>query len=134
MPRQKLKLPPVAFLVCLVIAAFAWCVVTFSKDYRVSYPYKIVCYNLPEGKNSVTVSDTVMTLTFSQKGLKYLSAPFSRKDKAVYISVSDLTKAKHKASVYSFSNKEMRDFLLHHNFGPELVAVEEPEVLTFYLR
>lgn len=134
MPKEKIKLPSIAFLVCLAVAAIAWGVVTFSKDYKVSYNFKIVCYNLPEGKKSVTVSDTVIALTFNQKGLKYLSSPFKDKEKKVYISVAELVKSKHKATVYTFSNKEMREFLLHHNFGSELVSVDEPEVITFYVR
>lgn len=133
MPRQKIKLPSIAFLTCLAVSVIAWCVVTFSKDYRVSYNFKMICYNLPEGKKTVSVSDSVLTLTFNQKGLKYLSAPFRTKEKVIYISVSDLVKPKQKVSVYTFSNKEMRDFLSHQYFGSELVAVEAPEVVTFYL-
>lgn len=131
--KPKIKLPPFAFLVCLAIAVAGWLVVTFSKDYRVTQDYKIQCYNLPEGKKSVTVSDSVITLTFNQKGLNYLMKPFSDKEKVVYISVSDLIKTKNKVTVYSFTNRDMRDFLSHHNFGSELVAVEAPEVITFYV-
>ena len=108
--------------------------VTFSKDYKVTYDYKLVCDNLPEGRKSVTASDTILTLTFNQKGLRYLMKPYRDKEKVVTISVSDLIKPKNKVSVYSFTNKEMCDFLSTHNFGPELVSVSSPEVITFYLR
>ena len=77
--KSKLKLPPFAFLVCLVIATASWFIVTFSKDYRVTIDYKIQCYNLPEGKKSVTVSDSIISLTFNQKGLRYLMKPYSNK-------------------------------------------------------
>ena len=131
--RSKPKLPPFAFLVCLAIATAGWFIVTFSKDYRVTMDYKIKCYNLPEGKKSVTVSDSIISLTFNQKGLRYLMKPFSDKEKVVYISVADLVKPKNKVTVYSFSNRDIRDFLVHHTFGSELVAVESPEVITFYV-
>ena len=121
-------------MVCLLISISCWVLVTFSKDYKMTYEYKLVCDNLPEGRKSVTVSDTIIELTFNQKGLRYLSKPFTKKDKEVTISVSDLIKPKHKVSVYTFTNKEMCDFLSTHNFGPELVAVSSPEVITFYLR
>ncbi len=134
MTKEKLKLPSIAFLVCLFIAAAAWFVVTFSKDYRVTYNFKIQGYNLPDGKKSVTISDSTIALTFNQKGLKYLAAPFNDNERVVYISVADLIKPKHKVSVYTFTNKEMRDFLSHNNYGSELVAVESPEVITFYLK
>ncbi len=132
--KLPLRLPSVAFLVCLLLAAMAWLVITFSRDYRVTQEYKIQCYNVPEGKKSVTFSDSTISLTFHQKGINYLMKPYSNKEKVVYISVSDLVKSKKKVSVYTFTNKEMRDFLSQYNFGPELVAVEAPEVLTIYVK
>lgn len=129
--KQKFSL---SFLVCLLIAIAGWVLVTFSKDYRVTLDFKVQCYNLPDGKREVTVSDTIVSLTFNQKGLKYLMEPFSNKDRVVFISVADLIKPKNKVSVYTFSNKEFRDYLVHHCYGSELVAVEAPEVITFYLR
>ena len=132
--RIPLKLPSLAFMVCLLVSISYWVVVTFSKDYKMTYEYKVVCDNLPEGRKSVTVSDTVIELTFNQKGLRYLTKPFTKKDKEVTISVSDLIKPKNRVSVYTFTNKEMCDFLVAHNFGSELVAVSSPEVITFYLR
>ena len=132
--RIPVKLPSLAFMVCLLLSVACWVIVTFSKDYKMTYEYKVVCDNLPEGRKSVTASDTVMELTFNQKGLRYLTKPFANKDKEVVISVSDLIKPKNRVSVYTFTNKEMCDFLVAHNYGPELVAVSSPEVITFYLR
>ena len=132
--RIPVKLPSLAFMVCLLVSVACWVIATFSKDYKMTYEYKVVCDNLPEGRRSVTVSDTVVELTFKQKGLRYLTKPFASKDKEVTISVSDLIKPKNKVTVYTFTNKEMCDFLVAHNFGPELVAVSSPEVITFYLR
>lgn len=132
--KLPLKLPSLAFLICLLLAIMAWIVVTFSRDYTVTQEYKLVSYNLPEGKKSVTFSDTVISLTFNQKGVNYLMKPYSNKEKVVYVSITDLIKSKKKVSVYTFTSKEMRDFLSQYNFGPELVAVEAPEVLTIYVK
>jgi hypothetical protein len=132
--RIPVKLPPLAFIVCLLLSIAIWFVVSLSKDYKMTYEYKLVCDNLPEGRKSVTASDTVLLLTFKQKGLRYLTKPFTEKEKVVTVSVSELIKPKNKVTVYSFTNKEMCDFLVEHNFGPELVTVSSPEVLTFYLR
>jgi hypothetical protein len=128
------KLPSLAFIMCLMISFAIWTVITMAKDYKMSYEYKLVCDHLPEGRHSVTVSDTVIILTFNQKGIRYLTKPFTEKDKVVTVSVNDLIKPKNKVSVYTFTNKEMCDFLSTHNFGSELVAVSSPEVITFYLR
>ncbi len=132
--RIPVKLPSLAFVVCLLISIACWLLVTLSKDYKMTYEYKLVCDNLPEGRKSVTASDTILTLTFNQKGLRYLMKPYSEKEKVVTISVNDLIKPKHKVTVYSFTNKELCDFLVAHNFGPELVAVSSPDIITFYLR
>lgn len=132
--KLPLKLPPLAFLICLLLSVMAWLVVTFSRDYQVTQEYKLVSYNLPEGKKSITFSDTVISLTFNQKGVNYLMKPYSNKEKVVYISITDLIKSKKKVSVYTFTSKEMRDFLSQYNFGPELQSVEAPEVLTIYVK
>ena len=132
--KRPVSLPPLAFIVCLLISIACWLLVTLSKEYKMTYDFKLVCDNLPEGRKSVTMSDTVLQLTFNQKGLRYLLKPYSEKEKVVTVSVSDLIKPKNKVSVYSFSNKEMCEFLVTHNFGPELVSVSSPEVITFYLR
>lgn len=132
--KLPIKLPPLAFLLCLLLSIMAWLVVTFSRDYQVTQEYKLVAYNLPEGKKAVTFSDTVISLTFNQKGVNYLMKPYSNKEKLVYVSITDLIKSKKKVSVYTFTSKEMRDFLSQYNFGSELVAVEAPEVLTIYVK
>ncbi|MCR4965845.1 MAG: hypothetical protein K6A41_09340 [Bacteroidales bacterium] len=132
--KIPIKAPSLAFLICLLLSVMAWLVVTFSQDYEVTQDYKLVSYNIPEGKKTATFSDTVISLTFNQKGVNYLMKPYSNKDKVVYVSITDLVKTKKKVSVYTFTNKEMRDFLSQYNFGPELVSVEAPEVLTIYVK
>lgn len=132
--RKPIKLPSLAFIVCLLISAACWMLVTFSKDYKKTYEFKLVCENLPEGRKSVTASDTVILLTFNQKALRYFVKPYNKKEKIVTISVKDLIKTKNKVTVYTFTNKELCDFLVANNFGPELVSVSSPEVITFYLR
>ncbi|MBR4135512.1 MAG: hypothetical protein IKU03_03765 [Bacteroidales bacterium] len=132
--KLPVKLPSLAFLLCLLLSIMAWLVVTFSRDYKVTQEYRLVSYNLPDGKQSATFSDTVISLTFNQKGVNYLMKPYSNKDKVVYVSITDLIKSKKKVSVYTFTSKEMRDFLSQYNFGSELVAVEAPEVLTIYVK
>ena len=132
--RIPVKLPSLAFVVCLLISVACWVLVTLSKDYKVSYDYRLVCENLPEGRKSVTASDTVITLTFNQKGVLYLTKPFREKEKTVTVSIRDLIKPKNKVTVYTFTNKELCDYLSTHNFSSELVSVSSPEVITFYLR
>ena len=78
--KLPVKLPSLAFLLCLLLSIMAWLVVTFSRDYKVTQEYRLVSYNLPDGKQSATFSDTVISLTFNQKGVNYLMKPYSNKD------------------------------------------------------
>ncbi len=131
--KNKIKLPPLAFLVCLLLSAIAWFFINFSIDQEHTLEYKLTCSSLPEGKKTCTLSDTTLLLTFCTKGLNYLTPSFYEENRVVDLNVSELIKNKSKRSAYSFSNKELRDFL-QENVYPDLKSVDKPEVLTLYVR
>jgi len=131
--KNKIKLPPLAFLVCLLLSAIAWFFINFSRDQEHTLEYKVVCHSLPEGKKTCTLSDTTFLLTFNTRGLNYLTPRFSEENRWVDINVSELIKNKSKRSAYTFSNKEMCDFLREQGY-PELKSVDKPEVVTLYIR
>lgn len=130
---NKIKLPPVAFLVCLLLSAIAWFFMNFSRDQEQTMVYKITCSDLPEGKKTCTLSDSTLLLTFSTKGLNYMTSKYAEENRIIDFSVSELIKNKSKRSAYTFSNKELCDFLQEQGY-PELVSVEKPEVITLYIR
>ena len=131
--KNKIKLPPLAFLVCLLLSAIAWFFMNFSRDQEHTLEYKVVCSSLPEGKMTCTLSDTTFLLTFTTRGLNYLTHRFAEENRIVDIKVSELIKNKSKRSAYSFSGKEMRDFLREQGYS-ELKSVDKPEVVTLYIR
>lgn len=131
--KGKVKLPPFAFLVCLLLSAVAWFFINFSRDQEHTLEYRVVCSSLPEGKQTCTLSDTAFLLTFSTRGLNYLTPRFSEENRIVDINVSELIKNKSKRSAYTFSNKEICNFLKEQDF-PELKSVDKPEVITLYIR
>lgn len=95
--------------------------------------YRITCSDLPEGKKTCTLSDSTLLLTFNTKGLNYMTPRYAEENRVIDISVSELIKNKSKRSAYSFSNKELCDFLQEQDY-PELVSVVKPEVITLYIR
>ncbi len=131
--KNKIKLPPLAFLVCLLLSAIAWFFINFSRDQEHTLEFKLTCSSLPEGKKTCTLSDTTLLLTFCTKGLNYLTPSFYEENRVVDLNVSELIKNKSKRSAYSFSNKELRDFLKEQDY-PDLKSVDKPEVLTLYVR
>ncbi|MBO4654122.1 MAG: hypothetical protein J5644_01070 [Bacteroidales bacterium] len=128
-----MKLPPFAFLVCLLLSAVAWFFINFSRDQVQTIEYRVTCSELPEGKKSCTLSDTTLLLTFSTRGLNYLTPRYAKENRVVDISVTELIKNKSKRSAYTFSNKELCNFLQDNGYE-ELQMVEKPEVITLYLR
>ena len=131
--KTRMKLPPLAFLVCLVLSAIAWFFINFSRDQEHTLEYKLTCSELPEGKKSCTLSDTTVVLTFSTRGLDYLTPKYAKENRIVDISVRELIKNKNKRSAYSFSNKELCNFLVDNGY-PELKSVDKPEVITLYVK
>lgn len=131
--KNRIKLPPLAFLVCLILSAIAWFFINFSRDQEHTLEYKLICSELPEGKTSCTFSDTTIVLTFSTRGLDYLTPKYAKENRVVDIAVSELIKNKNKRSAYSFSNKELCNFLIDNGY-PELKSVDKPEVITLYVK
>ena len=131
--KNRMKLPPLAFLVCLILSAIAWFFINFSRDQEHTLEYKLTCSELPEGKTSCTLSDTTLVLTFCTRGLDYLTPKYAKENRTVDISVHEIIKNKNKRSAYSFSNKELCNFLKDNDY-PELKSVDKPEVLTLYVK
>lgn len=131
--KNKIKLPPLAFLVCLILSAIAWFFMNFSRDQEHTLEYRLAYSELPEGKTSCTLSDTILVLTFSTRGFDYLTPKYAEENRVVDISVSELIKNKNKRSAYSFSNKELFNFLIDNGY-PELKSVDKPEVITLYVK
>ncbi len=131
--KNKIKLPPLAFLVCLFLSAIAWFFINFSRDQEHTLEYRLICSELPEGKTSCTLSDTTLILTFRTRGLDYLTPKYAKENRVVDISVNEIIKNKNKRSAYSFSNKELCNFLIDNGY-PELKSVDKPEVITLYVK
>lgn len=131
--NSKIHLPSVAFLVCIVLSCLAWCITNFSRDQVQTLEYQLTCSSLPEGKKTCTLSDSTMVLTFQTKGLNYLTQGYSEENRVIDLPVSELIASKPKRSAYTFSNKELLEFLQEKGYT-DLKAVQKPEVLTIYVR
>jgi hypothetical protein len=85
--------------------------VTFSKEYVQTLGCKITYSSLPKGIDSVSSSDSIVYITFKSKGFNYLKNSFTDKYTTLDLSVTELTRKKGKRNVYSFSKKELTDYI-----------------------
>lgn len=133
--KYKLKLPPVTFLLCLVIAGIGWAIVNFSKEYHVTLNYRIVCNDLPENIDTVMLSDSIVKLTFNTKGLNYLNPKYSEQNCQLFISVKSILKNNSKKRQITLRKKNLNDYIRKEAlFGNDFVEVEYPEELILYLK
>lgn len=136
--QGHLKMPPLAFILCLAISAMLWVFVTLSREYTVTYDYKVNCIELPAGKNKANVStgdaSTDLRLTFKAKGFALLNPAFRESNRTIDLSVEQLVKHKgEKLNSYQFTQTELTDYLKESGiFGEEFVKVESPS-MTVYL-
>lgn len=134
--RGHLKMPSLAFIICLGISALMWVIVTLSHQYTISYDFKVACVDLPSGKNKANVSsDATIRLTFKAKGFTFLNPDFRDRNRIVKISVQQLVKHKgENLNSYQFTQNEISEYLRDTEvFGEELVGMESPNSLTIYL-
>lgn len=123
------------FLVCLTIAFLGWCIVTFSKEYVQTLRCNVTYNSLPKGIKSVSSSDSIVFITFKSKGFGYLKNSFTEKYTTLELSVKDLTRKKGNRNVYSFSKKELSDYIRESDmYGSTFVEIAKPESLTIYMK
>ena len=131
----KLKRPPFAFLLCLLVAGGAWLFSVLSKEYTVTLEYQVVCSDLPTNKQSVTQSDSTINLTFHGRGFAFLNPKYSDKKRVLDISVNTITKNRSKRNVYSFNKKALTEYIRNTpGFENDFVEIESPESITIYLK
>lgn len=123
------------FLICLVIAVLGWFIVTFSKEYSQTVGCTVTYSHLPKGITSVNSSDSIIYITFRTKGFNYLKHSFTDKYSTIDLSVKDLTQKKGKRNVYSFSRKEISNYIRTTGyFGSAFIEIEKPESFTIYMK
>lgn len=127
-----------AFVICLAISALLWVFVTLSREYTVTYDYKVTCVELPLGKSKADVStgdaSNSLRLTFKAKGFALLNPAFRESNRTVELSVKKLIKHKgENLHSYQFTQSELTDYLKEEGvFGEEFESVESP-TMTIYL-
>ena len=133
--KYRVKLPPLAFLVCLSIAFAVWVIINFAKEYTVTINYRVVCGDLPANKQCITLSDSVLLMNFHAKGVHFLHPKYREQNRVIHLSVNQLTKNSTKRNVYTFNKKALKDYIKTiPAFENDFIEIESPESLTIYLK
>jgi len=132
--QGHLKMPSLAFVLCLVISAMLWLFVSLAQEYTVNYDYKLSFTDMPPGKSKAVSGPNTLRLTFKAKGFTLLSPSFWESNRTLRLSVKELVKFKgENLNSYQFTQTELTDYLKESgDFGEELVNVESP-TMTLYL-
>lgn len=129
--QGNLKKPSLTFILCLAISAMLWLFVTLSREYTVTYDYRINCTDLPSGKSKADVSSDIR-LTFKAKGFSLLNPAYRESNRQINLSVKKLLKLTYKDEKigrYHFTQSELTDYLKDSDtFGEEFVGVESPTI------
>lgn len=133
--KYKVKLPSLAFLICLIFAFGAWLVINLSKEYTVSMEYQVICDDLPNDKTSASWSDSLFVLTFHTRGINYLNTKYADRNRVLYFSVNKLTVNSSKRNVYTFNKKTLEEYIRALPATQTgFVEIESPESMTVYLK
>lgn len=124
-------MPSLTFVICLAVSALLWFLVALSKEYTVTYDYKVNYIDLPKGKHQV-IAPTTIRLTLKAKGFALLNPKFRESNRKIDLSVTkllDLTYKEESIGSWHFTQAELTDYLKETNeFGEEFVGVELPHI------
>ncbi|MDR2979725.1 MAG: hypothetical protein LBV02_04715 [Bacteroidales bacterium] len=133
--KNKIKLPSLAFVTCLVMAAAIWLFTTLSKEYTMTLEYQVSCKDLPASKQLVALSDSVVNLTFTTRGFNFLGPKYSDSHRQINLSLTTLTQNSSKRNVYTFNRRVLTEYIrTQPGIDAAFMEVETPESITVYLR
>lgn len=132
---KKLKLPSVTFILCLILATVIWLFTNLSKEYTRTLEYRVRCYDLPVNKNSVTLSDSLINITFTARGFNFLHPKYADNNREIVLSLNTLTQNNSKRNVYTFNRRVLSEYIrTQPGFDGSFVEVATPESITVYLK
>ena len=123
------------FIILLIYFWLLWVFVTFSREYTVTYDYKVVCSDIPEGRTEAVLSDSTFTLVFKSKGFTFLNPKFYKTNRVLSLPVSKLLEHKgHNLYSYRFTKNEIKDYIKDSQiFDNYFIDIDSPNEITIYL-
>ena len=127
--------PIVTFIICLIISALLWAIMSLSREYTVTYTYQVNCVDIPEGRILNQLSENTLSLTFKAKGFGLLNPCFMKKNRRINLSITKLYHHKGAVETATFTQKELTDYLREFDdLAPSFIGVSAPGAITVYFR
>lgn len=126
--RNKLYI----FIVCIVISAFVWTLIKFSKDYTTVLKYPVIFKNIPANRVLVNYPDSTISLTVTAKGFKLIYNEFFNKPYPLEIDLSTVHLKRKGDFYYSnlFTTTVTSELSKQLMFPNNIVSID-PDTLTF---
>jgi len=120
-------------LTCWILALFALFAVKLSINYTASYRLRIVLTNLPEDKLLTSLSDTVMVVTFEDKGLSLL--PLEMSSKKIVIDYQEMASSyQKKYNNICFQKQQIIQYIQQQHKFSDNVKQIKPERICLHLQ
>lgn len=120
-------------LTCWILALFALFAVKLSTNYSASYSLKVVLTNLPEDKSLVSLSDSVLIVTFEDKGLSLF--PLELTSKKIIIDYQKMASSyQKKYNNICFQKQQIIEYIQgKHKFSDNVKKIQ-PERICLHLQ
>ncbi len=129
------KMPSLAFFICLGISLLLWIFMKLSREYTLSYEYTVTSCDVPKGKSVDQLSSNTLSLTFKGRGFYFLNPKFLEKNRHIDLSINNLYKDKGSVETTQFTQNELADYIKQYeDLGSEFVSVTDPNVLFVYVK
>ena len=121
-------------LTCFLLALFAWFIVKMSGTYTATYKLDVVITNIAHDKMLVALSDSILTVSFEDKGLSLL--PIELSAKKILIDYNEITSSyQKKHDNICLQEKQLIKYIKNqqHVFSDNLKSIQ-PERICLQLK
>lgn len=133
--RGHIKIPSLAFFICLAISLLLWMSMKLSREYTVTYNYDISCSGKAQGHTVDQLSSNTLTLVFKGRGFAFMNPHFREKNRHIDFDLAQLYKNKGAIETTQFTQNELSDYIKEYaGLGSDFVSVEDPNVLFVYIK
>lgn len=120
-------------LTCFILAFLAWFIVKMSNTYTTTYKLQIIITNLPQDKTVESLSDSVLKVTFEDKGLSLL--PIELTAKKLIIDYKEITSSyQKKYNNICLQEKQLIKYIKNHSALSENIKSIQPEKICLQLK
>ncbi len=119
--------------ICFILSFFSWIIVKMSENYTAKYQLEIMVTNIPKNKILTYCSDSILTVTFEDKGLSLLPVEFL--SKKIKINYEDITSSYQKQyNNICLQEKQIIKYIQNQHRFSENIKRIQPKRICLHLK